>query len=127
MPQNFAPPLPKALPDLDGIVRAVAAMHGSNRTKVARIIGITQPGMVRMLKGRNPRVAQLMALCNALQYNLFDVYVRQLPEHLRTTTETRQLQAQLEQVQQERDAMQQELEAVKRERDLLLSIMKAST
>jgi hypothetical protein len=61
-----------------------------------------------------------------VQFNLFDSYLRQMPEHLRATTETRQMAEQMDQLHQEKLALQQELDSVKRERDLLLSLMKGS-
>ena len=131
-PQSY--PMPKrttkrtqsTLPDLDGLVKAVAAMHGTTRTKVAAIMGMDTSGLLKMLQSRNPKVERLMALSEAVQFNMFDTYLRQLPEHLRATTETRQMAEQMAQLHQEKLALQQELDSVKRERDLLLSLMKGS-
>ncbi|MBI1287331.1 MAG: hypothetical protein GC178_07095 [Flavobacteriales bacterium] len=129
-PQSY--PLPKrttkrtrsALPDLDGVVQAVAKMHGTTRSNVADIMEINPAGLYKLLSSRKPKVDRLMQLCEALQYNFFDIYMRQLPEHLRTTTETKLLARQIQTLQQEKEVLQQKLEAVERERDLLLSIVK---
>lgn len=126
MPKRTTKRTRTTLPDLDGLVKAVAAMHGTTRTKVAAILDVDPAGLVRLLQSRNPKVERLMALSEAVQFNLFDTYLRQLPEHLRATTETRQMAEQMDKLQQEKLALQQELDSVKRERDLLLSLMKGS-
>ena len=126
MPKRTTKRTRDALPDLDGLVKAVAAMHGTTRMKVAAILGVDSSGLIKLLQSRNPKVERLMALSEAVQFNLFDTYLRQLPEHLRATTETRQMAEQMDQLHQEKLALQQELDSVKRERDLLLSLMKGS-
>lgn len=123
LPLRVSTPTRDKLPDLDGIVRAVASMRNTTRTKVARVMGRSQSGMVKLFQGRNPRVAMLVALCEALQFNFFDTYMRQLPEHLRSTTESRLLQEQLEQMQAEKDALQLKLEVTEREREVFLSLL----
>jgi transcriptional regulator with XRE-family HTH domain len=126
MPKRTTKRTRTTLPDLDGLVKAVAAMHGTTRAKVAAILDVDPAGLVRLLQSRNPKVERLMALSEAVQFNLFDSYLRQMPEHLRATTETRQMAEQMDQLHQEKLALQQELDSVKRERDLLLSLMKGS-
>lgn len=114
---------PHDLPDIANAVKAFADTQNSNRARVAKALGTSSATLAALLKGRNPRIEMLLALSEALEFNLLDLYMRLLPERLRATTETRQMAEQMEGLQQEMDALRHELDSVKRERDLLLSLM----
>lgn len=114
---------PEGLPDIANAVRAFADTQNSNRARVAKAIGISSSALAALIKGRNPRIELLLALSEALEFNLLDLYMRLLPERLRATTETRQMAEQMAEMQRQKEALRQELDSVKRERDLLLSLM----
>lgn len=130
VPIKYALPLrvkrlePSALPDMANIVKGFANTQSSNRARVAKALGMSSATLNGLLKGRNPRIELLLALSQGLEFNLLDLYLPLLPERLRQTNETRALQAQLEQLQEEKNAVQQKLEASEREREMLLSILK---
>ncbi|MCF8278448.1 MAG: hypothetical protein K9J17_17100 [Flavobacteriales bacterium] len=113
------------LPDLKNLVKVFANTQNSNPARVAKAMGVTSSNLNDRTKGRNPRIEMLLALSEALEYNLLDFYLRLLPERLRSTTETRQLEQQIEELQAQHLALKQELESTTRERDLLFSLMQA--
>lgn len=123
LPQRVKRHEPSALPDIANAIKAFADTQNSNRARVAKALGLSSSALAYLTKGRNPRIELIVALSEALEFNLLDLYLRLLPERLRATTETRLLEQQLNHSQQEKNALQQELDLVKRERDLLLSLM----
>lgn len=124
LPKSVKRYAPNALPDFDAAVKEFSITKNTNRARLAKVLGMSSPTLTGMIKGRNPRIELLLALSEALQVNLFDLYLRLLPEHLRATTETRQLQEQLDQMTKEKDALEAKLTNAERERELVLSLMR---
>ena len=86
-------------------------------------MGMSRSALANLLKSRNPRIELLVALSQSVEYNLLEFYISLMPERLRGTTETRKLQEQLDQMEEEKETLQQKLEASERERELLLSLL----
>jgi hypothetical protein len=91
---------------------------------LAKVLGIHKSSLARSLKLRNPTIAQLMALSKAIGFNMLDVYLIRMPEHLKATSLSNNLGLQLDAKDLELEQLRQELQVTQRERDVYLDLLK---
>ncbi len=115
---------PSELPDIANAFKAFANSKNSNRSRVAKALGLPQATLANLLKSRNPRIELLLALSEGLEHNLLSLYLPLLPERLRETDETRALREKVEQLEEEKQALQLKIESYEREREMMQAFMK---
>jgi lambda repressor-like predicted transcriptional regulator len=134
MPKPFiTPPYPKEvkaiapeeLPDLSAIVPSILHSQGRTLTQLAKVLGMHKSSLGKSLKRRNLTIAQLMALSKAIGFNMLDVYLIRMPEHLKATSLSNNLGLQLDAKDLELEQLRQELQATQRERDVYLDLLKS--
>lgn len=134
MPKPFiTPPYPKEvkaitpeeLPDLSVMVSSILHSQGRTLTQLAKVLGMYKSSLARSLKHRNLTIAQLMALSKALGFNMLDLYLIRMPEHLKATSLSNNLGLQLDAKDLELEQLRQELQATQRERDVYLDLLKS--
>jgi transcriptional regulator with XRE-family HTH domain len=113
------------LPALELAIKAHAKRHQCTLTDFAKAMGLMPTSLARTLNHRDVRVSTLLGLCEAVSFNLFDNYIRLLPEHLRHTQETLMMQQQLDQKDAELEQLRKELDFAKHERDNYFELLKS--
>jgi transcriptional regulator with XRE-family HTH domain len=113
------------LPAIELAIKAHAKRHQCTLSDFAKAMGIMLPSLTRTLNQRDLRVSTLLGLCEAVSFNLFDNYIRLLPEHLRQTQETLMMQQQLDQKDAELEQLRQELDFAKHERDSYYKLLES--
>lgn len=91
------------------------AEHNTSPMKLSLDIGQNRGYLYRQLKYNNQSAAILLALSAHLQTNLFEPYVKLLPEELQTTQREKDLQAQI-------NTLQQQIAELTKERDIYKTI-----
>lgn len=100
----------KELPDMNAIARNWAKYKGTSLRAISRKLKKSPQFLHQNLRTRDVRPSVLLALSDFLGENLFEYYLELLPEHIRPTAREKELQKQIEE-------LQNELKRVGEERD----------
>lgn len=106
------------LPRLEMVVQHVAKDQQRSIRHFSDVIGLSPTSLGRILRRRDPSISLLIGLSEALGHNLLDMYLQLLPEHLRDTQQTHQMQQQLDDMAAQMDALRAELDTAKQHCDI---------
>lgn len=102
--------------DLTALVSAKTAENKTNMLKLAKAMGRNESYLYTKLKNKDQPVSVLLLLSYHLQSNLFEPYMKLLPENVSITQKEKDLQAQIAD-------LQKQLADLAKERDIYKNIL----